>query len=335
MPFLKFIEFLKGLIMQRYPILINLMLLSLIALGCKDEVTNPIDLTRYEIVYVGSDFYLYTMKGDGSGKSKFFDIPGFIPQYSPDGEKISCFWYDRNIKESWIVTFDIKNGDMEKIAFIKGLDVYSIDAYDWSSDGNKIVFNKPKKGVPESDICVVDVHTKEVKQLTNDFGYCFDSRWSPDQKQVFFLKAEPRIAIGYQMNADGSDIKPALGFPRGSVLFMDWSPDGSKIIFGAVEDSTKNGLEYDLYIYDVKTANVKRITFDGKTGSAIWSPRGDLIAFYSIPYMSSGGDYYVMNADGSNQKKITSHSKGTGYPYYWSPDVKKFYMLRIQEMDLN
>lgn len=311
--------------MRRYFLrIIQLLLLSFIALNCKDEFVNPNLLSEYEIVYKARDGYFYTMNGEGSNKARFFNVGGFSPSFSPDGKKIACVWSDVITQhEFWLVTFDVKDRTMEKIAFIKQFDVFSIDTYSWSPDRYKIVFNRAQNGFVQSDIFVVDVNTKEVNQLTSSLGYCYGPKWSPDQKQIFFVSYEDSMLVGYLMNADGSNIETALNLPKGKVISLNWSPDCSKVIFLGTEKpstiSTPN--KYDLYLSDRSGMKIKRLTFDGNYGTGLWSPNGNLILFSKGT--EEGADLYIMNSDGSNQRKITNSQKAVLSSYLWSPDGKK------------
>ncbi len=80
---------------------------------------------------------------------------------------------------------------------------------------------------------------------------------------------------------------------------------------------------------DAGGGNVQRISFgEGKYGTPVWSPRGDLVAFTKI----SGGQFYigVMRPDGSGERELsqsyleegpTRSPRGdqTGVPYLPSP----------------
>jgi TolB protein len=146
---------------------------------------------------------------------------------------------------------------------------------------------------------------------------------SPDGKRIAFVAGVidrtidqyvPRLWV---MNADGSgkrqlpiDLAAAGTWPN-----PDWSPDGSTIIFSGVSQG-KNEFEH---IYSVKPdgSALKRLTSDPDRGPT-WSPDGKRIAFVRYRYASRlGFELFVMNADGSNQHKLTA-----GFDPDWSPDGK-------------
>jgi TolB protein len=107
----------------------------------------------------------------------------------------------------------------------------------------------------------------------------------------------------YLMNADGSGKRKLAD--RGN--FPSWSPDGRKIAFGGLRVVNADG------------SGLQRLT----SGTLpAWSPDGRRIAFALGGYVRSKGSYldiYVINADGSGERKLTSDG---GRPF-WSPDGQK------------
>ncbi len=98
-----------------------------------------------------------------------------------------------------------------------------------------------------------------------------------------------------------------------------FSPDGSKIAFRGYNhqgSSSGGGANYDTYVMNSDGTGVTNLTTspeDVNSGfsqvDAQWSPDGSMIAY-------EGDDgLYVMNADGSDQRKLAD-----GGPPAWSPD---------------
>jgi Tol biopolymer transport system component len=145
---------------------------------------------------------------------------------------------------------------------------------------------------------------------------------SPDGRHIAFVAGVvdrtidqyvPRLFV---MNADGSGKRqvPIRLAAAETWPHPDWSPDGSTIIFSG----GTQGKEVD-HIYSVKPdgSALKQLTSGPDSGPA-WSPDGKRVAFVRYRYASRlGFDLFVMNADGSNQHKLTA-----GFEPDWSPDGK-------------
>ena len=69
------------------------------------------------------------------------------------------------------------------------------------------------------------------------------------------------------------------------------------------------------------------MTDDGTSAGPVWSPDGQKIAFTSRRDASGlwGGSIYVMNADGSAQRRLT---RGAGFVVGWSRDGRKVAFVR-------
>ena len=71
---------------------------------------------------------------------------------------------------------------------------------------------------------------------------------------------------------------------------------------------------------DPDGSNVQRLTTtkaDAGSWQPAWSPDGEKIAFSSNP--DGNGDIFVMDADGSNIRRLTHTPDGEQFPS-WSPD---------------
>ena len=78
--------------------------------------------------------------------------------------------------------------------------------------------------------------------------------------------------------------------------------------------------------------DIRRLT-DSDIGSFVssfpsWSPNGQRIAFHA--YRDKNHDIYVMNADGSEQKRLTNNRPYNDHPF-WSPDGKKIAFIAVRD----
>jgi Tol biopolymer transport system component len=148
---------------------------------------------------------------------------------------------------------------------------------------------------------------------------------SPSPVGTWVLKlAKFAIVNGAPVISDIQTLNP------GNLLFNEahgFSPDGSTIIFTGSNDSPSYN-DGEIYTYNLQTKVLKQLTnpnLDQWNEHAHFTPDGNRIIFMSsmgvptnLPKISNGvprTEFWIMNADGSNQQQLT-HFNSPGYPEY-------------------
>jgi TolB protein len=160
--------------------------------------------------------------------------------------------------------------------------------------------------------------------------------WSPDNRYFAYVKSltpywDNVNLILYDISKKTHTILPT----EGNVCSPKFSPDGKQIAYCATVET--DGIVYahslynhHIYKMDVNGSNNKLIIKNA--ASPKWSPQGDKI-MYTISGKDGSSQISVANADGSNQKQLTSSVSpvwwDTGFPRdgngdpHWTPDGKK------------
>jgi len=103
-----------------------------------------------------------------------------------------------------------------------------------SPDGNWIVFTVRKTDLEadrgRTDLWLVDVEGKELKQLTTDPENDSNPCWSPDNKTVYFVSARSGSSQVWKIDIDGGEARKVTDQPV-DVSNLIVSPDGKHIAF--------------------------------------------------------------------------------------------------------
>ena len=182
-----------------------------------------------------------------------------------------------------------------------------------SSDGRGIVFIRNSLDETGSYgpavIATMDLATGRVVELRSTLSELTGGpAWSPEADQIVFFRygekdnggpSEPRLDALWLVDADGQNLHQltpttlAGAYPR-------WSPDGSRIVFESVA-----GDQHDLYTIRPDGTDPRRLTTDGASSSATWTPDGRIL-FARASGNSPG--WWTMDADGSNPAILMSDS---------------------------
>jgi TolB protein len=225
------------------------------------------------------------------------------------------------------------------------------EAY-FSPDGTHLIYQSSPDPVSCDQMYVMRVDGTDRRRVSNGEGRTTCGFFTPDARQITYASTHgksaacperPSMARGYVWPIfDGYDIYKANADGSGAVALTKTpgydaeatiGPDG-RIVFTSVRDG-----DMEIYSMAADGSGVKRLTnLPGPDGGAFYSPDGKQIVFRGRhPQAGSAelNDYlallkeglwrptstelYIMNADGSNLRQITSNGAANFAPF-WTPD---------------
>ncbi len=262
---------------------------------------------------------IYVMNSDGSDQTRLTDNPAADswPSWSPDGRRIAFISPrddpdpddDDPIWEIYVMNAD----GSAQTRLTNDSAWHSLPR--WSPDGRHIAFQSRTDG--NWEILVINADGSGQASLT-DAGNAEPS-WSPDGRHIAFTSDRDGNTEIYIMNADGSG-RTRLTDNATSDRFPIWSPDGQRIAFYSYRDEN-----WEIYVMNADGSGQTRLTNNpARDIRPSWSPDGRHITFSTDRDDPDPDDdertmsIYLMNADGSNQTRLTDNS-ASDHASDWSP----------------
>ncbi|MDR3762901.1 MAG: winged helix-turn-helix domain-containing protein [Acidobacteriota bacterium] len=178
----------------------------------------------------------------------------------------------------------------------------------FSPDGNQIAFVWNGAGRDNYDIYVKVIGAETPLRLTTGPENDFSPAWSPDGRFIAYMTQSDSDSGIFLLPANGGAPRK-LFTPHGSIEWdrgsLSWSPDGKNLIF---PDGKSANSPSQIFQLSTETLQARPITtpparWDGDI-SPVYSPDGRQLAFIRA-IEAAIRDVYVMNADGSNLRRVT------------------------------
>lgn len=230
---------------------------------------------------------------------------------SPDGRTIALTYNDTRNLRGRIALIGIDGSDPRFVTPEKEI------AYGpaWSPDGTQIAYIS---GPTAGDIYVMNADGSNPRPLIDLSTKILSVRWSPDGQRLYFdAEVRSKILI-YTADADGKNIRElALGNANWGYERPIPSPDGTQIMYAAINGRTAAGLISEIGIANADGSNPRLIT-DGviRRKPLGWSPDGTTV-FYSIPLsrltVGVQGQIYALSTDGKTRSRVAAFGAPSGF----------------------
>jgi Tol biopolymer transport system component len=199
----------------------------------------------------------------------------------------------------------------------------------FSPDGAKIAY-VVGSGDHSHRVWVMNADGGDVRLLTATTGAAsLAPAWSPTADVIaFHSNVDPGGFDIYTIAADSTPGASTDSRVRLTSNFVSdenpsWSPDGARIAFTRLTESTQ---EFQIFVGNADGSGTPtRLTSGSNNIEPAWSPDGSRIAFASDrDGFGEIFDVFVMNADGSGQVNVTDAGSGEeGRSPNWSPDGRR------------
>ena len=204
----------------------------------------------------------------------------------------------------------------------------------------QIAFSSERDG--NYEIYVMDADGRNQRRLTNNRLHDRYPSWSPDGTRIAFTSGKdkdvdlvPGDIAGkrpqiYVMEANGKNRQKLSN--NDFAAQPSWSPGGTRIAFTG--RATVDAPDH-IYVMDADGKNPRNLTKQNPINQLLvdwepsWSPDGERIAF-AASRDAFGWCIYMMDADGSNQQRLSDNSGWDSSPS-WSPDGERIAFVSMRE----
>ena len=171
--------------------------------------------------------------------------------WSPAGDQIAVFVRRENRRD--LAIFDAVKGHLVKMIRLPGIAQSASPAF--SPDGKRVAFEGNKDGVV--DIFEIDLHTKEIRNLTQDDDYDANPWYAPDGTSLLYNRRIGSTWKIFSVALSDPTRKTQLTFGPSVDIQPAYSKDGKTVYFS----SDRGGYNvFNIFTLDLATGESKQYT---------------------------------------------------------------------------
>ena len=228
------------------------------------------------------------------------------PRFSATNQQITYAALSKDAVRVYL--FDIESGRRETIGSFAGEMAFSPR---FSPDGSKVVLSVEKNG--NTDIYMLDLHSRESRRLTADPAIDTSPSFSPDGSRIVFTSDRGGKPQLYIMGADGGS-PHRITFGGGQYTTPVWSPKGDLIAA-----TKQTGGEFHIVTLRPDGSGEHILTTSFLDEGPTWAPNGRVLMF-SHETSGSGPRLFTVDVTGRNLQP--EPYPGAATDPAWSPLLK-------------
>jgi Tol biopolymer transport system component len=174
------------------------------------------------------NFEIYSMNGDGSNQTRLTNdpVPDNFPSWTADDRRI--VFQRGGFATGEIYAMNADGTDPTNLTNDPAPDITPATA----PRGTKIVFGSTRGG--SGGLFTMEGNGSELTRLTTTLGTDWVPNWSPSGREIVFLRDETGLDDDiYVVRSDGTRPTRLTNTPTRDEVTPVWSPDRSRILFGA------------------------------------------------------------------------------------------------------
>jgi Tol biopolymer transport system component len=151
-----------------------------------------------------------------------------LPHWSPDGMRVGFLTHDGNL-----AVYDTSAGEVERYPARN----IGVSDFSWSPDGTRIAYVGTTRDEGRSSLYMLELDTRERRQITDGLPGVDVPQWSPDGSQLLFsmsggmgrdvMLADSSGGQPYPLTRSGDNIDPVWSVDGTQVMYLSWSRTGT------------------------------------------------------------------------------------------------------------
>jgi TolB protein len=215
------------------------------------------------------------------------------PRFSPNSQEIT--YASIGAEAARVYLFNLDTGQKEIVGDFTNMSF----APRFSPDGQQVIMSLQSDDGVYSNIYMMDLRSKHMRQITNIPAINTAPSFSPDGSRITFESDRGGTQQIYVMNVDGSG-QNRISFGKGRYSTPVWSPDGKYIAF------TKQGEgKFGIGVMNPDGSGERILTEGFHNEGPTWSPNSRVVMFFrEQPGETGGPQLFSVDISGYNEQRV-------------------------------